>query len=108
MYKNIPTQSISNLLPETTGMHIDVLRCDLVHRVISGNKLFKLKYYLEHAILHNKKGIITTGGAYSNHLVATAAACYEHKLHSIGIVRGERVNNHSIDQMRSYDMELIF
>ena len=54
---------------------VSVLRTDKIHPVISGNKWFKLKYYLEDAKLQNKKRIITFGGAYSNHIVATAAAC---------------------------------
>lgn len=66
-----------------------VARLDLLHPFISGNKYFKLKYNLEQAIREQKQGILTMGGAYSNHLAATAFACNEKNLHSIGIIRGE-------------------
>ena len=40
--------------------------------VISGNKWFKLKYHLDNFNAGNYKGILTFGGAWSNHIVATA------------------------------------
>ena len=67
-----------------------ILRLDKIHPHISGNKLFKLKYYLQEAITLGKKTIITFGGAYSNHILATAAACSLNGLSSIGVIRGER------------------
>src|SRR6185503_909005 len=45
--------------------------------------------FLDEALNSNHKQIITFGGAYSNHLAATAFACNENGLKSIGIVRGE-------------------
>lgn len=65
-----------------------VARLDKIHPVVSGNKLFKLHYFLEEALLHNKP-VVTFGGAYSNHLAATAYACREAGLPCTGIVRGE-------------------
>ena len=50
-----------------------VLRLDLVHPVVSGNKWFKLKEYMAEA-KQLKKVLLTFGGAFSNHIVATAAA----------------------------------
>jgi 1-aminocyclopropane-1-carboxylate deaminase len=67
----------------------DVLRIDKIHATISGNKWFKLKYSLQQAISLNKSTIVTAGGAYSNHLVATAHACNRMQLKCIGIIRGE-------------------
>lgn len=72
------------------GIAADLLRLDLIHPVISGNKWFKLKYYLEAALEANSRGLLTFGGAWSNHLVATAAAAVASGLASIGVVRGER------------------
>ncbi len=76
---------------------------------ISGNKLLKLKYQLEQALQQKYPGLLTFGGAFSNHLVATAAAAAEHDLKSIGIVRGEEVdiNNPTLDLCRSYGMQLL-
>lgn len=69
---------------------MDVLRLDLLHPVISGNKWFKLKYYLQEAVNTGKKILVTFGGAYSNHIVAAAAAAKEQGLQSAGIIRGEK------------------
>jgi D-cysteine desulfhydrase len=67
-----------------------VLRIDKIHATVSGNKWFKLKYALQEAISFGKSTIITFGGAYSNHLVATAYACAQLGLQCVGIVRGEQ------------------
>ena len=89
---------------------VDVLRLDLIHPVISGNKWFKLKEYLREAQAVNKKIILTFGGAYSNHIVATAASAKENGFKSIGIIRGEKptVLSHTLLQAMSYGMDLFF
>jgi|SRR6476620_1720006 len=89
---------------------IDVLRLDEIHPVVSGNKWFKLKNYLQDALECNKKAILTFGGPYSNHIVATAAASQYYNLKSIGIIRGERPNHlsHSLQQALDCKMELYF
>ncbi|MBL7702046.1 MAG: pyridoxal-phosphate dependent enzyme [Ferruginibacter sp.] len=69
---------------------VSVLRLDKIHPVVSGNKLFKLHYFLEEAHSSTHKTILTFGGAYSNHLSATAYACKLLQLKSIAIVRGEK------------------
>src|SRR5688572_350584 len=71
---------------------VSLLRLDKIHPVISGNKLFKLYYFLKKAISLNKK-ILTFGGAWSSHLAATATACKELKIDCKGIVRGEKPAN---------------
>lgn len=89
---------------------VDVLRLDLVHPVISGNKWFKLKEYLKEAKALNKKIILTFGGAYSNHIIATAAATREAGFKSIGIIRGEKpaTLSHTLLSAQSYGMELYY
>ncbi len=89
---------------------VDILRLDLVHPVISGNKIFKLKYYLEDAVRTKKKTIITFGGAYSNHIIATAAACSMQGLKPVGIIRGEKPKqlSHTLLAAMEYGMELFF
>lgn len=69
---------------------LSILRLDKIHPVVSGNKLFKLNYFLDDAISSSHKTIITFGGAWSNHLAATAYACSEKGIRCIGIVRGEK------------------
>ena len=81
---------IKNDLFERKKVEVSMLRLDEIHRVISGNKLFKLIYFLEEAKRSSHKTIITFGGAYSNHLAATAFAAKELNLKSIAVVRGEK------------------
>ena len=69
---------------------LSVLRLDKIHPVVSGNKLFKLHYYLEEALQSTHRTVLSFGGTYSNHLSATAYACKLLHLRSIGIVRGEQ------------------
>jgi len=89
---------------------LSVLRLDKIHPVVSGNKLFKLHYFLEAALQSQHKTILTFGGAYSNHLVATAFATKANGLKSIGIVRGEMPVQLSptLQQCMEYGMQLKF
>lgn len=62
---------------------------DEIHPTYGGNKFFKLKYNLEQARHAGRDTILTFGGAWSNHIYATAAACAENGFKSIGVIRGE-------------------
>lgn len=88
---------------------IDVLRLDLVHPVVSGNKWFKLKEYLADA-KQQQKILLTFGGAYSNHIVATAAAARYHGVKCVGVIRGEESSSpsHTLRQARTFGMALYF
>lgn len=88
--KNIKVDidKIENELTLQKNVSISILRLDKIHPEVSGNKFFKLYYFLKYALSSQKK-IITFGGAYSNHLVATASACNMFGINCIGIVRGE-------------------
>ncbi len=86
-------------------------RDDLIHEVISGNKWRKLKFNVKQCRALKHECILTFGGAYSNHLLATAAACQKEQLKSIGLVRGEELNidsNHMLKQCAEYGMQLVF
>ena len=72
-----------------------VKRDDLIDAEVSGNKWRKLKYNIEQCKVLKKQGILTFGGAFSNHLLATASACNKLGVKSIGIVRGNELNQHS-------------
>lgn len=89
---------------------VDVLRLDLLHPVVSGNKWFKLKEYLKEAKALNKKIMASFGGAYSNHIVATAAMAQMNGIKSIGIIRGEKPKqfSHTLQQAMNFGMELYF
>lgn len=69
---------------------VDVLRLDLIDESISGNKWFKLKRNIESAQKQSQQQLLTFGGAYSNHIAATASACKRFGLKGIGVIRGER------------------
>lgn len=71
------------------GADFTMLRLDEVHPFAGGNKLFKLKYNLEAARSAGHDTLLTFGGAFSNHIAATAAAAKETGFKSIGIIRGE-------------------
>jgi len=75
------------------GVRLFIKREDEIHPFVSGNKFRKLKYNLQEAKSQNKKVILTFGGAFSNHLVATAVAGNLLGLETIGIVRGEELAN---------------
>ena len=70
---------------------VDIKREDLLHKEVSGNKLRKLKYNLIEARAQGKRLIITFGGAFSNHIAATAAAGKIAEFETIGIIRGEEL-----------------
>lgn len=85
-----------------------VKRDDMIDPYISGNKWRKLKYILQKAISKGKNHLVTFGGAYSNHLVATAAAASRNNLKSTGFVRGEVVENEMLLLCKLFGMKLIF
>src|SRR5580700_5991977 len=99
-------------LPELKAMNVDVdvLRLDKIHPVISGNKWYKLKYFLADAASQQCTTLISFGGAFSNHIIATACAAGMLQLKSVGIIRGEkpRLLSHTLHQAKDYGMELIF
>lgn len=68
-----------------------VKREDLIHPFISGNKYRKLIYNLSEAKRLCHDTLLTFGGAFSNHIAATAYAGKEHRLKTIGIIRGEEL-----------------
>lgn len=105
---------IDSPLQELKGFpshQVFVKRDDLIDPYVSGNKWRKLKYILAYATLQGKNHLVTFGGAYSNHLVATAAACAKKGIKSTGFVRGdaaESTNNEMLMLCRLFGMHLIF
>lgn len=87
-------------------VRVFVKRDDMIHPFISGNKWRKLKYILPEAQRLSKNHLVTFGGAYSNHLLATACAAATFGFKSTGIVRGEEVHNDVLVLCRLFGMEL--
>ncbi len=108
--KNITTDKIHGYFLQDKKVELDVLRLDKIHPVISGNKWFKLKYHLDNFNAGNYEGIVTFGGAWSNHVLATACACYLQRINCIGIIRGESPGSPSatLYEAIKYGMELKF
>jgi 1-aminocyclopropane-1-carboxylate deaminase len=109
--------SLSNLqkifIPsiEKRGINLYVKRDDLIHQEVSGNKWRKLKYNLQQVVQGNYRGIFTFGGAYSNHLLATASAAHRACIPVIGFVRGEELDknsNQTLKRCAALGMQLIF
>ncbi|MFD0792844.1 1-aminocyclopropane-1-carboxylate deaminase/D-cysteine desulfhydrase [Mucilaginibacter litoreus] len=103
-----PVEQINDPLFNDKGIQVFIKRDDMIHPLISGNKWRKLKYILLQAQSQNKTHLVTFGGAYSNHLLATAAAAAKFGFNSTGVVRGEQVDNDVLLLCRLHGMKLIF
>lgn len=103
-YRNIKLQTIA----ENSRNRVDLLRLDLLHPVISGNKWFKLKIHLQKATENNSQGLLSFGGPYSNHIVATAYAAASLGLKSVGIIRGEtgKIPSPTLTEARELGMKI--
>ena len=84
-----PTLDPIKLEVNPNHISVDLLRIDKIHKHVSGNKWFKLKYNLIKAKEEGYTTLLTFGGAFSNHIYATAVAAKEAGFKSIGIIRGE-------------------
>jgi len=89
----IQTQNQQIILPilEEKKVTLFIKREDLIHPFVSGNKFRKLKYNLQEAKKLKKKALLTFGGAYSNHIVATAVAGKLGGFKTFGIIRGDEL-----------------
>lgn len=90
-FNNIVNQQIT--LPKAYGVDLLLKREDLIHPFISGNKYRKLKYNIEEAKRLQFKTLLTFGGAFSNHLAAVAYAGYKFGFKTVGVVRGDELEN---------------
>lgn len=106
----VPVQKIEDPFIKASGINLLILRLDLNHKDISGNKWYKLKYNLQEAQNQGKQTILTFGGAFSNHIAATAAAGKEFGFNTIGIIRGESFsqNNKTLSFAKVFGMQLEF
>ena len=98
IYQEPILQEIKDPLLDQKRVQLFIKREDLIHPYVSGNKWRKLKYNLIEAKEKGYKTLLTFGGAYSNHIYATAAAAKEYGLEFIGIIRGDELENKSLNQ----------
>lgn len=92
------------------GVEVYLLREDLIHPEISGNKWRKLAYNVEQAKQKKMPAVLTFGGAFSNHIAATAAAGRLLDIKTIGVIRGEQSGklNPTLKKAKEDGMKLHF
>jgi 1-aminocyclopropane-1-carboxylate deaminase len=98
---------------QSAGVELWVKREDELHPLISGNKFRKLKYNIEEARQQRAHTLLTFGGAFSNHILATAAAAAEYGFKSVGIIRGEELasvvsSNATLSKAAKLGMKFVF
>jgi 1-aminocyclopropane-1-carboxylate deaminase len=91
---------------EEAGVEVAVLRLDLIDPLISGNKWFKLQHHLHAAEAACAAGVISLGGAHSNHLHALAAAGKRFGFATVGLLRGEPQNTPTVRDLHAWGMQL--
>jgi len=89
---------------------VDLLRLDTLHPIVSGNKFYKLRFYIAAAIENGLSKVASFGGPYSNHLVALAFTAKEAGLKSIGYIRtnADEPTTPSLVEAKAYGMELVY
>lgn len=94
-------------IPDVPGLKVFIKRDDLIHPIVSGNKWRKLKYNLSSPLF---EGLISFGGAFSNHLHALAYACHMRSLPLKAIVRGkpEYLDNPTLQDIHGWGAEIVF
>ena len=88
------------------GVELAVLRLDRIDPLISGNKWFKLTEHLAQARDAGASGIISLGGAYSNHLHALAAAGKRFDFPTVGLLRGHAQDTPTVLDLKAFGMQL--
>ena len=99
--KNSRIQQIHFSEIENSGITLFIKREDELHPFISGNKYRKLKYNLAEAEKQQKTTLLTFGGAYSNHIAATAAAGFAYNFKTIGVIRGNELGDNLAETIQN-------
>ena len=101
-------QPVSEIFFDDYEVALYIKREDLLHPYVSGNKFRKLKYNLLEAKKMNHQTLLTFGGAYSNHIHATAYAGKKNGFKTIGIIRGEELGGENLEKTLSQNSTLAF
>ena len=107
MHRKPPIQAVPSF---SHYQKVDLLRLDLLHPIVSGNKFFKLRYYIEFALAKEVSTVASFGGPYSNHIVALAYTAKEAGLKSIGYIRTntDEPMTPTLKEAKAYGMELVY
>ena len=101
---------IQSILSFSRSQKVDLLRLDTLHPIVSGNKFYKLRFYIAAAIENGVSKVASFGGPYSNHIVALAFTAKEAGLNSIGYIRtnADEPMTPSLEEAKAYGMELVY
>jgi 1-aminocyclopropane-1-carboxylate deaminase len=101
---------IQSILSFSPSQKVDLLRLDSLHPIVSGNKFYKLRFYIATAIENGVATVASFGGPYSNHIVALAYSAKEAGLKSIGYIRtnADEPTTPSLAEAKHYGMELVY
>lgn len=101
---------IQSILSFSPFQKVDLLRLDTLHSIVSGNKFYKLRFYIAAAIENGVSKVASFGGPYSNHIVALAFTAKEAGLNSIGYIRtnADEPMTPSLEEAKAYGMELVY
>ncbi len=116
---NIESPNQEVFFSELVHHHVRLFikREDTIHPYVSGNKFRKLKYNIQEAKHRQQDTLLTFGGAYSNHILATAVAGQTNGFKTIGVIRGEELGanlnetlaqNETLRLAHSYGMQFQF
>ena len=107
MHRKPPIQAVPSFGHD---QKVDLLRLDLLHPIVSGNKFYKLRYYIEFALAKEVSTVASFGGPYSNHIVALAYTAKEAGLKSIGYIRTntDEPMTPSLKEAKAYGMEFVY
>lgn len=115
--QEVANQEILHPLLAKAEVTLRLKREDQLHPIVSGNKFRKLKYNLIKAKELGYTKVLTFGGAYSNHIVATAAAGQLTGFETIGVIRGDELGkdlqntlaqNSTLHNAHEYGMQFDF
>jgi 1-aminocyclopropane-1-carboxylate deaminase len=110
-YKILHSKPYKQAIPSfSQSQKVDLLRLDSLHPIVSGNKFYKLRFYIESAIENGVSTVASFGGPYSNHIVALAFTAKEAGLKSIGYIRTneDEPTTPSLAEAKHYGMELVY
>jgi 1-aminocyclopropane-1-carboxylate deaminase/D-cysteine desulfhydrase-like pyridoxal-dependent ACC family enzyme len=105
----IRIQSIEDASLKKQDVQWWIARLDEVHPIVSGNKYFKLQGFIEAFQQRSGSCLVTAGGAFSNHLAATAWYAHQLQIPCYGIIRGDypKTGSHTLDQCKAWNMQLL-
>lgn len=103
-----PEEQIAHPLLEEKEIRLTIKRDDMIHPFVSGNKWRKLKYNVDEMRRTQRNHIVTFGGIWSNHLLATACAAAKLGIKATAFVRGEPIDSDSLFLYKMFGMNLIY